>query len=146
MLLTQLNASDCHHHYHGLWSPDEQVMFLHISQTLTYTYDDAFWAEEFLHLKPVMQVLSYSQAVASDLSCCAFLTSAVFCLFIGCVACEGLLGDESPFFKLLSGVYVKTSNELQLFYSTRSVEFISIFIACFLFICNTLLGLYCIVL
>lgn len=53
--------------------------------------------------------------------------------------------DESLFFffpELSSGVYARTSNALQLFYFSHSVEFISIFIMCSLFICRILWSLY----
>lgn len=143
---------------------NEQIMLLQISPALMYRYDNAFWAGGFLHLKPqsIRQNEKFTCYHTHMLECqiclsqmfslslwCIFNRSAVFCLFIisnsqpGFIVCEGLFGRWKSFFpELCSGVYVKTSNALQLFYFHHTVEFISIFIMCSLFICRILRRLY----
>lgn len=119
-----------------------------------------FEQEGFLHLKPQCIRLNekftcyhthmpeYQISLSQMFSLspwCIFKCSAVFCLFIisngqpGFIVCEGLFWEMKVLFpKLCSGVYVKTSNALQLFYFHHTVEFISIFIMCSLFICRIL--------
>lgn len=126
-----------------------------------YRYDNSFWeGEVFTSKASVVHAFKWkkftschtriNQIISSQMFSlsvwCIFNRSAVFCIFIiansqlGFIVCEGFFWRWKSM--LCSGVYVKTSNALQLFYFSHTVEFISILIMCSLFICMILWRLY----